>query len=152
MEPKQEKICCCNVFLSIGQMLLWNIAVLLTVWFYFYCGLLSFQHEDNRMDIREYVIALSVVCRPAKTLETMKLAFKVRFMLIWPTGRIVLCFTSTSITFAPLTHLLASTFIFVPYFKTFQNAWWSVHLGFHWSWSVTLGIYKSAWWSKVRRA
>uniref|UniRef100_A0A3P8T9Q2 Lysophosphatidylcholine acyltransferase 1 n=1 Tax=Amphiprion percula TaxID=161767 RepID=A0A3P8T9Q2_AMPPE len=28
------------------------------------------------MDIREYVIALSVVCRPAKTLETMKLAFK----------------------------------------------------------------------------
>lgn len=29
------------------------------------------------MDIREYVIALSVVCRPAKTLETMKLAFKV---------------------------------------------------------------------------
>uniref|UniRef100_A0A669DB96 Lysophosphatidylcholine acyltransferase 1 n=1 Tax=Oreochromis niloticus TaxID=8128 RepID=A0A669DB96_ORENI len=33
-------------------------------------------HEDNRMDIREYVIALSVVCRPAKTLETMKLAFK----------------------------------------------------------------------------
>lgn len=34
------------------------------------------EHEDNRMDIREYVIALSVVCRPAKTLETMKLAFK----------------------------------------------------------------------------
>uniref|UniRef100_A0A3B3V8E9 Lysophosphatidylcholine acyltransferase 1 n=1 Tax=Poecilia latipinna TaxID=48699 RepID=A0A3B3V8E9_9TELE len=30
----------------------------------------------NSMDIREYVIALSVVCRPAKTLETMKLAFK----------------------------------------------------------------------------
>ncbi|MED6270877.1 Lysophosphatidylcholine acyltransferase 1 [Characodon lateralis] len=34
------------------------------------------EHEDNSMDIREYVIALSVVCRPAKTLETMKLAFK----------------------------------------------------------------------------
>ncbi|XP_054638330.1 lysophosphatidylcholine acyltransferase 1 [Dunckerocampus dactyliophorus] len=34
------------------------------------------EHEENRMDIREYVIALSVVCRPAKTLETMKLAFK----------------------------------------------------------------------------
>ncbi|XP_028969345.1 lysophosphatidylcholine acyltransferase 1 isoform X1 [Esox lucius] len=34
------------------------------------------EHEDNTMDIREYVIALSVVCRPAKTLETMKLAFK----------------------------------------------------------------------------
>ncbi|CAK6954406.1 lysophosphatidylcholine acyltransferase 1 [Scomber scombrus] len=34
------------------------------------------EHEDNCMDIREYVIALSVVCRPAKTLETMKLAFK----------------------------------------------------------------------------
>ncbi|KAI4812004.1 hypothetical protein KUCAC02_014861 [Chaenocephalus aceratus] len=34
------------------------------------------EHEDNCMDIREYVIALSVICRPAKTLETMKLAFK----------------------------------------------------------------------------
>nr|XP_057909272.1 lysophosphatidylcholine acyltransferase 1 [Doryrhamphus excisus] len=34
------------------------------------------QHEENRMDVREYVIALSVVCRPANTLETMKLAFK----------------------------------------------------------------------------
>uniref|UniRef100_A0A087YF29 Lysophosphatidylcholine acyltransferase 1 n=1 Tax=Poecilia formosa TaxID=48698 RepID=A0A087YF29_POEFO len=34
------------------------------------------EYEDNSMDIREYVIALSVVCRPAKTLETMKLAFK----------------------------------------------------------------------------
>lgn len=41
------------------------------------CFLSFFQHEDNCMDIREYVIALSVVCRPAKTLETMKLAFKV---------------------------------------------------------------------------
>lgn len=44
--------------------------------------LTSFQHEDNCMDIREYVIALSVVCRPAKTLETMKLAFKVILFLI----------------------------------------------------------------------
>ncbi|KAL0963363.1 hypothetical protein UPYG_G00305380 [Umbra pygmaea] len=34
------------------------------------------EHDDNTIDIREYVIALSVVCRPAKTLETMKLAFK----------------------------------------------------------------------------
>ncbi|XP_068180153.1 lysophosphatidylcholine acyltransferase 1 isoform X1 [Antennarius striatus] len=34
------------------------------------------EHEENCMDVREYVIALSVVCRPAKTLETMKLAFK----------------------------------------------------------------------------
>nr|XP_040021225.1 lysophosphatidylcholine acyltransferase 1 [Gasterosteus aculeatus aculeatus] len=34
------------------------------------------EHEDNCMDIREYVIALSVICRPAKALETMKLAFK----------------------------------------------------------------------------
>lgn len=47
--------------------------------FFFSCFSLQFffQHEDNCMDIREYVIALSVVCRPAKTLETMKLAFKV---------------------------------------------------------------------------
>uniref|UniRef100_A0A8C5EBE1 Lysophosphatidylcholine acyltransferase 1-like n=1 Tax=Gouania willdenowi TaxID=441366 RepID=A0A8C5EBE1_GOUWI len=34
------------------------------------------EHEDNSMDIREFVIALSVVCRPAKTLGTMKLAFR----------------------------------------------------------------------------
>ncbi|XP_048117114.1 lysophosphatidylcholine acyltransferase 1 [Alosa alosa] len=34
------------------------------------------EHEDRTIDIREFVIALSVVCRPAKTLETMKLAFK----------------------------------------------------------------------------
>ncbi|KAF7664363.1 hypothetical protein LDENG_00179090 [Lucifuga dentata] len=34
------------------------------------------EHEENFIDVREYVIALSVVCRPAKTLETMKLAFK----------------------------------------------------------------------------
>jgi len=43
------------------------------------------------MDIREYVIALSVVCRPAKTLETMKLAFKVccvlSFELLKPPDR-----------------------------------------------------------------
>uniref|UniRef100_A0A3B3ZZC7 EF-hand domain-containing protein n=1 Tax=Periophthalmus magnuspinnatus TaxID=409849 RepID=A0A3B3ZZC7_9GOBI len=30
----------------------------------------------NRIDIREYVIALSVACKPAKTMETLKLAFK----------------------------------------------------------------------------
>ncbi|XP_041707949.2 lysophosphatidylcholine acyltransferase 1-like [Coregonus clupeaformis] len=35
-----------------------------------------FNQEDNMIDVREYVIALSVVCRPAKTMETMKLAFK----------------------------------------------------------------------------
>lgn len=34
------------------------------------------EHDDDCIDIREYVIALSVVCRPDKTLETMKLAFK----------------------------------------------------------------------------
>ena len=61
------------------RVLLWNVFVLLMssilhLFFSFF-----FQHEDNSMDIREYVIALSVVCRPAKTLETMKLAFKVRF-------------------------------------------------------------------------
>lgn len=35
------------------------------------------QRDENYIDVREYVIALSVVCRPAKTLETIKLAFKV---------------------------------------------------------------------------
>lgn len=34
------------------------------------------EHEDNRIDVREYVIALSVACRPAKTMDTLKLAFK----------------------------------------------------------------------------
>uniref|UniRef100_A0A8B9KX24 Lysophosphatidylcholine acyltransferase 1 n=1 Tax=Astyanax mexicanus TaxID=7994 RepID=A0A8B9KX24_ASTMX len=33
------------------------------------------EHEDGTVDIREFVIAFSVVCRPAKTLETIKLAF-----------------------------------------------------------------------------
>ncbi|XP_033856579.1 lysophosphatidylcholine acyltransferase 1-like isoform X1 [Acipenser ruthenus] len=34
------------------------------------------ENEDGTMDAREYVIALSVVCKPSKTLETIKLAFK----------------------------------------------------------------------------
>lgn len=34
------------------------------------------EHEENRIDVREYVIALSVACRPAKTMDTLKLAFK----------------------------------------------------------------------------
>ncbi|XP_048881125.1 lysophosphatidylcholine acyltransferase 1-like [Brienomyrus brachyistius] len=34
------------------------------------------ENEEGRVDIREYVIALSVVCRPSKTLDTIKLAFK----------------------------------------------------------------------------
>lgn len=34
------------------------------------------EHEDNSVDVREFVIAFSVVCRPAKTLDTIRLAFK----------------------------------------------------------------------------
>ncbi|XP_051722778.1 lysophosphatidylcholine acyltransferase 1 [Ctenopharyngodon idella] len=34
------------------------------------------ENEDNLMDVREFVIAFSVVCRPAKTLDTIRLAFK----------------------------------------------------------------------------
>ncbi|KAM4687973.1 lysophosphatidylcholine acyltransferase 1 [Discoglossus pictus] len=34
------------------------------------------ENEEGCMDLREYVIALSVVCRPSKTLETIQLAFK----------------------------------------------------------------------------
>ncbi|XP_039185241.1 lysophosphatidylcholine acyltransferase 1 isoform X2 [Crotalus tigris] len=34
------------------------------------------EKEDGLIDIREYVTALSVVCRPSKTLQTMQLAFK----------------------------------------------------------------------------
>ncbi|KAM4705352.1 lysophosphatidylcholine acyltransferase 1 [Rhinophrynus dorsalis] len=34
------------------------------------------ENEEGVIDLREYVIALSVVCRPSKTLETIRLAFK----------------------------------------------------------------------------
>ncbi|KAA0702896.1 Lysophosphatidylcholine acyltransferase 1 [Triplophysa tibetana] len=34
------------------------------------------EDEDGSIDIREFVIAFSVVCRPAKTMETIQLAFK----------------------------------------------------------------------------
>ncbi|XP_028673823.1 lysophosphatidylcholine acyltransferase 1-like [Erpetoichthys calabaricus] len=34
------------------------------------------ENEDGTVDVREFVIALSVVCRPSKTLKTIKLAFK----------------------------------------------------------------------------
>ncbi|XP_044521269.1 lysophosphatidylcholine acyltransferase 1 [Gracilinanus agilis] len=34
------------------------------------------EDESGKIDLREYVIALSVVCRPSKTLETIQLAFK----------------------------------------------------------------------------
>lgn len=35
------------------------------------------------MDLREYVVALSVVCRPAQTLDTMQLAFKASVGFMW---------------------------------------------------------------------
>uniref|UniRef100_A0ABM5GA91 Lysophosphatidylcholine acyltransferase 1 n=1 Tax=Pogona vitticeps TaxID=103695 RepID=A0ABM5GA91_9SAUR len=34
------------------------------------------EKEDGLIDVREYVIALSVVCRPSKTLQTIQLAFR----------------------------------------------------------------------------
>ncbi|XP_040287239.1 lysophosphatidylcholine acyltransferase 1 isoform X1 [Bufo bufo] len=34
------------------------------------------ENEEGVIDLREYVIALSVVCRPSKTLETIQLAFE----------------------------------------------------------------------------
>ncbi|XP_066482257.1 lysophosphatidylcholine acyltransferase 1 [Tiliqua scincoides] len=34
------------------------------------------EKEDGLIDLREYVTALSVVCRPSKTLQTVQLAFK----------------------------------------------------------------------------
>ncbi|KAG9479382.1 hypothetical protein GDO78_012842 [Eleutherodactylus coqui] len=34
------------------------------------------EKEESVIDLREYVIALSVVCRPSKTLETIQLAFE----------------------------------------------------------------------------
>ncbi|XP_016105290.1 lysophosphatidylcholine acyltransferase 1-like [Sinocyclocheilus grahami] len=34
------------------------------------------ENEDHSMDVREFVVAFSVVCRPAKTLDTIRLAFQ----------------------------------------------------------------------------
>ncbi|CAH2283911.1 lysophosphatidylcholine acyltransferase 1 isoform X1 [Pelobates cultripes] len=34
------------------------------------------ENEEGAIDLREYVVALSVVCRPSKTLDTIQLAFK----------------------------------------------------------------------------
>uniref|UniRef100_A0A8C1JRC8 EF-hand domain-containing protein n=1 Tax=Cyprinus carpio TaxID=7962 RepID=A0A8C1JRC8_CYPCA len=34
------------------------------------------ENEEHSMDVREFVIAFSVVCRPAKTLDTIRLAFQ----------------------------------------------------------------------------
>uniref|UniRef100_A0A8C3B575 EF-hand domain-containing protein n=1 Tax=Cairina moschata TaxID=8855 RepID=A0A8C3B575_CAIMO len=34
------------------------------------------ENEDGVIDVREFVIALSVVCKPSKTLETIQLAFQ----------------------------------------------------------------------------
>ncbi|XP_076016059.1 lysophosphatidylcholine acyltransferase 1 isoform X1 [Genypterus blacodes] len=35
-----------------------------------------YQHENGQIDIRQYVTALSAVCRPSKSMETLRLAFK----------------------------------------------------------------------------
>ncbi|KAF7668045.1 hypothetical protein LDENG_00035420 [Lucifuga dentata] len=35
------------------------------------------QDEDGRIDVRQYVTALSTVCRPSEPLQTLKLAFKI---------------------------------------------------------------------------
>lgn len=35
------------------------------------------QNEDERIDVRHYVIALSTVHRPSESMKTLKLAFKV---------------------------------------------------------------------------
>lgn len=37
---------------------------------------LSPQSGSGEMDLREFVVALSVVCRPSRTLDTVQLAFK----------------------------------------------------------------------------
>ena len=35
------------------------------------------KHGDGQIDVREYVIALSVVCQPSKAMDTLRLAFGV---------------------------------------------------------------------------
>lgn len=41
------------------------------------------QSGGGEIDLREYVVALSVVCRPSQTLATIQLAFKVSGLLEW---------------------------------------------------------------------
>lgn len=41
------------------------------------------QSGGGEIDLREYVVALSVVCRPSQTLATIQLAFKVSGFLEW---------------------------------------------------------------------
>lgn len=40
------------------------------------------QGGGGEVDLREYVVALSVVCRPARTLDTIQLAFKASAALL----------------------------------------------------------------------
>lgn len=40
------------------------------------------QGGGGEVDLREYVVALSVVCRPARTLDTIQLAFKASAVLL----------------------------------------------------------------------
>lgn len=41
------------------------------------------QSGGGEIDLREYVVALSVVCRPSQTLATIQLAFKASGFLEW---------------------------------------------------------------------
>lgn len=55
------------------------------------------QNEDGVIDIREFVIALSVVCKPSKTLETIQLAFQVSCIFLVYVVYIFLEITNTGI-------------------------------------------------------
>lgn len=46
-------------------------------------GICLLQCGAGTMDLREYLVALSVVCRPAQTLDTMQLAFKASAGFTW---------------------------------------------------------------------
>lgn len=114
--------------------------------------LLFLQRDENFIDVREYVIALSVVCRPAKTLETMKLAFKVRsfpwfffFNGIYPVATWV--YVCKDICFSCLhLHFWGNTCISL--FLACSMSWWLLfHADLSWTY-VTL-TFRSPYCHKV---
>lgn len=63
------------------------------------------QNEDGVIDIREFIIALSVVCKPSKTLETIQLAFQVSCIFLLYVVYIFLEITNTGIRLNRSSHI-----------------------------------------------
>lgn len=54
-------------------------------------GMILSQHGERQIDIRHYLIALSTIHRPSKSMETLKLAFKVSTFTHHGSGLVPLC-------------------------------------------------------------